>query len=177
MKYIVKTSMVLIGVICSVMVQANDLVPIKMLDGKVTISTPEDFTPMPQELVEIKYPSSRRPTDVLTDETTQVTLAFNHTNNKMSKKELIKAHKGMSKMFHNLYPSAEWMRDEVIKQNGHPFIVFELVTPALDTQIHNIIYATSVDERFLLMSFNATVEKAPDWLARGEKMMESIIIN
>jgi hypothetical protein len=177
MKYTVRAFAILFGIVSSVVAQASNLVPTEMLDGKVTIFTPKNFTPMTQEVVEIKYPSSRRPSDVLTDETTQVTLAFNHTNNRMLKTDLIKAHKTISKMFHNLYPSAEWVRDEVIQQNGHPFIVLELVTPAIDTKIHNIMYATSVDGRFLLVSFNTTVEKAQEWLPRGKKMMESISIN
>ncbi len=177
MKHIVKNTLILIGVILSFTVQASELVPLKVLNDKVTISAPKDFIPMSQELLEIKYPNSGRPADVLTDETTQVTLAFKHTNNKMSKEDLIKAHKQVSKMFHNLYPSAEWLRDEIIQQNGYPFIVIEVITPAVDTQIHNIIYATSVDERFLLVSFNTTVEKSQDWLPKGKQMMESIIIN
>ncbi len=177
MKYKVKTFVILIGIVFSVMVQANDFVPIKALNGKVTIVTPKDFTPMSQESLEIKYPGSRRPTEVLSDKTTQVTLAFNYTNSQMSKAALVSSHTTLSKMFHNLYPSAEWIRDEVIQQNGYPFIVLEVVTPAVDTQIHNIIYATSVDERFLLVSFNTTVEKAQEWLPLGKKMMESLVIN
>ncbi|EHA1127847.1 hypothetical protein FG475_22895 [Vibrio navarrensis] len=177
MKDLVRKSVLLIGLVLSFASQANDLVPLKMLNGKVTISTPRDFVPMSKEIIEIKYPSSRRPTEVLTEQTTEVTLAFNYTNNKLSKTELSEAHKIFSKSFHNLYPSATWVRDELIQQNGHPFVVLELITPAIDTKIHNIVYATSVDGRLLLVSFNTTVGKAEEWLAQGKQMMKSIVIN
>jgi len=123
-----------------------------------------------------KYPASRRPTEVLSDKTGGVTLAFNHTANVMKPSQIKAAHVVMSKMFHNMYPSATWIRDEVIVQNGNTFMVLELITPAIDTQIHNIMYGTSVDGRFLLAAFNTTIEQSEVWLPIGKKMMSSLIV-
>ena len=137
---------------------------------------PAGFGPMPNAMLEIKYPSSRRPTEVLSNETGAVSIAFNHTQDAMLPGQVREAHIAISAMFHNLYPSAQWVRDEVVQQNGRDFMVLELVTPALDTQIHNIIYGTSVDGRFLLVSFNTTVELSAQWLPLGKQMMVSLSI-
>ena len=131
---------------------------------------------MPKDILELKYPASRRPTEVLSDKTGGVTLAFNHTNNPMLPSQVSEAHVAISQMFHNMYPSAKWIRDEVINQNGNAFMVMELITPAIDTQIHNIMYGTSVDGRFLLAAFNTTVEQSGKWLPIGKQIMGSLSI-
>ncbi len=77
-------------------------------------------------------------------------------------------------MFKNRYPSATWFRDEVSTLNGQEFIIMELITPAIDTQIHNIIYGTSIDNRLLFVAFNTTVEQSEQWLPIGKQIMASI---
>ncbi len=170
-----KTFLVLLNLVfISVSAFAEELVEVKVLNGKVSIYVPDEFGSMPTKILELKYPSSRRPTEVLSDKTGGVSLAFSHTNNAMPLSQVGKAHTSISKMFHNMYPSATWIRDEVIVQNGHTFMVMELITPALDTKIHNIMYGTSVDDRFLLAAFNTTIEQSDLWLPIGQKIMASI---
>lgn len=154
----------------------GELIEVKALSGKVSILAPKGFGAMPTDLLEIKYPSSRRPTEVLSDKTGGVTLAFNHTNNAMQPSQVREAHAAISRMFHNMYPSATWFRDEVIVQNGKTFMVMELITPAMDTKIHNTMYGTSVDGRFLLASFNTTIEQSGEWLPIGKKIMSSLTV-
>jgi hypothetical protein len=153
---------------------SEELVKIEALNGSVSIFAPKEFGPMPKDILEMKYPSSRRPTEVLSDKTGGVTLAFNHTNTPMQASKVREAQAAMSTMFHRMYPSAKWIRDEVIEQNGTVFMVMELITPAMDTQIHNIMYGTSVDNRFLLVAFNTTVELSDKWLPIGKKIMNSL---
>ena len=153
---------------------AEEFITRSALQGKVSLSTPKRFSPMAKEVIELKYPSSRRPTEVLSNPKGSVTLAFNHTNDVMAPNQVQEAHESISKMFHNLYPSATWIRDETIVKDGHNFIVLELITPALDTKIHNIMYGTSVDNRFLLVAFNSTVVESKKWIPIGKKIMESL---
>ncbi len=155
---------------------AEEFVEVKALDGKVSILAPKNFGPMPEHILETKYPLNKRPTEVLSDEKGLVSLAFNHTNDAMQPSQVKDAHLAISKMFHNIYPAATWFRDEVIEQNGSTFMVMELKTPAVDSQIHNIIYGTSVDGRFLIIAFNTTVEKSEKWLPVGKKIMSSLAV-
>ncbi|MDR2165946.1 MAG: hypothetical protein LBO79_10110 [Zoogloeaceae bacterium] len=161
----------------SLSAHAVELVETTALGGKIFLLAPSDFQPMSKETLEIKYPMSRRPTEVLSNTAGGiVTLAFNHTNDALQPSQIHAAHSFISQMMHNLYPSAEWFRDEVIVQNGNTFIVMEFVSPAIDTQIHNIIYGTSVDNRFLLIAFNSVVEQAEEWVPIGRKIMSSITV-
>lgn len=160
----------------STFAQADELQTRTALNGKVTFTTPKSFGPMPKEILELKYPNSRRPTEVLSDSTGGVSLAFNHTQSRILPKQIKNARPSMSKMFHNQYPSAKWIRDETITIKGRTYMIFELITPAMDAQIHNIMYGTSVDNRLLLIAFNTTVEQSGQWLPTGKKIMESILI-
>jgi hypothetical protein len=168
---------IVILLVIATFAHAEELITRTVLNGKVTLATPKSFGPMPKSILEIKYPSSRRPTEVLSDSTGGVSLAFNHTQSRILPEQIKAAHISMSKSFHNMYPSAKWLRDETINKNGITFMVFELITPAMDTQIHNIMYGTSVDNRLLLISFNTTVEQSKLWLPIGKEIMESISIN
>ena len=152
----------------------DGMVRISALNGKVSILAPEGFGPMPADMLVIKYPNSRRPTEVLSNNTGSVTLAFNHTQNAMRQNQIKEAHPSISQMIHSAYPSAEWIRDEVVEQNGASFIVMELITPAIDTRIHNIIYGAAVDNRLLLAAFNTTVEQSESWLPAGRAIMSSL---
>jgi len=154
----------------------QELAEVTTLSGKVSLKVPKMFSPMSKETLDIKYPATQRPTEVLSDSTSGVSIAFNHTKSRMQPDQIEEGYKSISKMFHNLYPSAKWIRNETITQNGSKFMVLELVTPAIDTKIHNIMYGTSVDGRFLLVAFNTTEEQAEDWLPVGEKIMQSIKI-
>ncbi len=158
----------------SLSVWADVAVAREMLAGKVTLSVPDALKEMPDNMIKIKYPRSKRPTEVLSDESTQVNLVLNYTEHRISEQDLVENHKRFSEMFCRFYPLAEWKRDEIIEQYDHPYIVLELITPAIDTPIHNIIYITSVDNRLLLASFNTTIEKADEWLFQGQKMMQSL---
>lgn len=155
---------------------SGELIKIEALNGKVSMLAPKDFGPMPKNILELKYPATRRPTEVLSDKTGGVTLAFNHTNTPMQPSQVSEAHASMSQSFHNMYPSAKWIRDQVIKQNGNVFMVMELITPAMDTQIHNIMYGASVDGRFMLVAFNTTIDQSNKWLPIGKKIMSSLSI-
>ena len=80
----------------------------------------------------------------------------------------------MESTLKNLYPSATWYRSEVITQNGRGYFVLDLLTPATDTQIHNIMLGTSFRGRLLLFSFNVTGELEKSWLEVGRKMLASV---
>ena len=155
---------------------AEDFVPHTALSGKVVLRAPKSFSPMSKDILDLKYPNSRRPTEVLSDATGGITVAFNHTKSRMAPSQVKEAHGSISKMFHNFYPSAKWIKDETIVQNGRAFMVLEFVTPALDTKIHNIMYGTSVDNRLLLVAFNTTVEQSEEWLPIGKQIMGSLAI-
>ncbi len=147
-----------------------------LLGGMVEMLVPTAFHPMPEDILKLKYPMERRPTLVLANDAGSVSLALNHTRNPLPSKELTEAHRAFDRMFRNMYPSAHWFRSEVTSLNGRQFILLELRTPALDTEIRNLMLATSVDERLLLITVNMTKELEGEWLEVANRMIRSVVV-
>lgn len=147
-----------------------------LLDEKVEILLPTDFELMPENLLKIKYPSERRPTLVYSDETGGINLAFNHTASKLTQPEIEAARKEFVGMFKGIYPSAEWKDTGVKEINGRKVGFLELITPAIDTEIYNLMFFTDLEDRLLLCSFNCVVKKQKAWLEPAQQMMHSLVI-
>jgi hypothetical protein len=145
-----------------------------LLDGKIQMLIPTHFGPMSEELIRVKYPKEGRPTIVLSNERGTVNIAVNHTSNVMSPKDLDEVHRAFDRMFRNQYPSATWYRSERTTLNGQECFILELLTPAVDTEIHNIIVVSSLESRMLIISTNLTKELVAEWLPITQKMIESI---
>ena len=168
------TSVVLLSVQSSAQSAEVRLRERALLDGAVTLLIPESFGPMSEELLRLKYPSDRRPTQVFSNERGSVNLAANLTTNLVRPDQIAELHKAMEATFKNLYPSATWYRSDVIIQDGRRYFVLELMTPAIDTQIRNIMYGTSFRGRLLMFSFNVTRELEKGWLEAGRTMLSSV---
>jgi hypothetical protein len=147
-----------------------------LLGGIVEMLVPTAFQPMPEEMLKLKYPMERRPALVLSNDAGSVSLALNHTRDRLPSKELAEAHRAFDRMFRNMYPSAHWFRSELAALNGRQFIVLELRTPAIDTEVRNLIIATSVDERLLLVTVNMTKQLEGAWLDVANRMIRSIVL-
>ena len=145
-----------------------------LLDGAVALLIPNTFALMSEEMLRLKYPSERRPTVVFSNERGSVNLAANLTSNLVRPDQISELHKAMESTFKNLYPSATWYRSEVITQDGRGYFVLDLLTPAADTHIRNIMLGTSFRGRLLLFSFNVTRELEKSWLDVGRKMLASV---
>jgi hypothetical protein len=144
------------------------------LGGAVTLMAPDGFGPMSPALVQTKYPSERRPTEVLTNPETTINIAFGHSSAALAPAEIRAAHPVIEAQLKATYPTARWNRSEVVKRDGRDYIVFDLWSPALDTEIRNIMLGTSVGGRFLMVSFNVTRDREAEWGPIGERIMDSI---
>jgi hypothetical protein len=51
-----------------------------------------------------------------------------------------------------------------------------LRTPAVDTEVRNIMMATHLDGRMLLLSFNCTRALEPQWESIGQKIISSVVV-
>ena len=146
----------------------------QVLDGKVSLVLPVTFEVMGEAMMSIKYPSERRPTLVFTNPDGSVNVALNHTDNRASLGDIPAVLDAVVGMFNNLYPSAQWYRSEVVQIGGRPFFLLDLRTPAIDTEVRNLMAGTSLDGRLLFVTFNVTRELEEAWLPTGEAIIRSI---
>ncbi len=146
----------------------------ELLGGRLQLLVPTDFETMTEEAMKAKYPAEQRPTLVLTNPRGTVNVALNHTSNPLQPTQISEVHQAMDGMFRNLYPTATWHRSELTTVGGREFFVLDLMTPAVDTQIRNLLVGTSFEGRLLLVTFNCTRELDAEWSETGRRIIESI---
>jgi hypothetical protein len=156
--------------------QEPSLQPRSVLGGRLSLLMPAEFTPMAEEVMRRKYPSSYRPGNVYTNAATTINVAFDHTSHQVTGAQLGAAYESMRTAMKNMYPSAVWFRSELRKINGREFFLMEMRTPALDTEVRNIIVGTSVDDRLLMVTFNCMKSLEQQWVPVGNKIIESIAV-
>ncbi|MBL6445375.1 hypothetical protein JMN32_03595 [Fulvivirga sp. 29W222] len=154
----------------------SPLVLKSLIGGKVEMLMPEDFELMSETMLNQKYPSSNRPTIVYTNPEGSVNMVVNHTWNKISLNQLPEAIPTFSNQFEKLYPNIKWYRKELVKLNERDFVVLEFISPALDTDIYNLMFVTELEGRLLMFSFNCTKDQEIAWKMTANKMMRSVRI-
>lgn len=144
-----------------------------ILSGKMGISLPTSFQPMNEGLLAIKYPvDGRRPTEVYSNENGSVNVAFNHTQNRVTVEELPQIKTVLEQQFNN--PQVELLGSEVKEINGREYILLEMITPAADARIYNLMFVTSLEERLFIGTFNCTEALRERWELVGREIVNSI---
>lgn len=156
---------------------AQDTVPLvehTALDGKVALMAPADFTRMSPELLRVKYPTQRPPTEALSNARANVSIAFNHTQQPLSPAQIREAHAVVERQMKGRFPTSRWNRSEVVRRNNQDVAVLDFWSPTADGEVRNIMVVSSVDGRAMIVSFNVTRELEGEWGAVGEQIMNSI---
>lgn len=147
-----------------------------LLDNQVELKIPKDFTIMSEKLMKVKYPSERRPTLVYTNKSGGINVTLNLTKNKASQDLIPTFVNEFVNSFKNAYPSAKWKVSGVKEINGRKVGVLELITPALDTPIYNLIFFTDLNGQLLICSFNCTEKNITKWEPIAEEIILSLKI-
>ena len=127
-------------------------------------------------MMKMKYPSERRPALVYTNKTGGINVALNLTQNKASQNLIPTYQDNFVKTFENLYPSADWKSKGIKEINGQKIGYLELITPAMDTEIYNLIFFTDLDGKLLICTFNCTKKGMTEWTPIAKEIMNSLKI-
>jgi len=147
---------------------------ISFSDGNVEIMIPEDFKIMSEEMLKLKYPSANRPTIVYTNDSGSINVALNLTTSSASQDLIPQFKEALQNTFKQVYPSAKWKDNGINTINDKRVGYLELVTPAIDTEVYNLIFFTDVNSQLLLCTFNCTVQYLEEWQSIGHEIMNSL---
>ncbi|WP_207432353.1 hypothetical protein [Sabulibacter ruber] len=148
-----------------------------ILNNKVSVLIPATFGVMEEEMLKFKYPSERRPTLVYTDEDAKTNLAFNYISSNASQAVLEAYKQSMETSFRNSFPTAEWIDKGVKTINGRKIGYLEVVTPAADQKVYNLIFFTDVDGKLLLGTFNCLEKERQQWQSISHQILNSVQVN
>lgn len=150
---------------------------VALYDGMASFVPPEGFSRLSEELIAAKFPDARGPGIVYGNSRATVSIAITYPPERILRPEQLPDFKTFMESFlEKQKKGMEWLRKEFVEINGQRWIHFELISPAVDTKIHNHMYLTSMDERMLMFNFNATVEEYAGHKDALERSKDSIKI-
>ncbi|EPB5915901.1 hypothetical protein ACRQPR_004213 [Citrobacter amalonaticus] len=143
----------------------------KVLDGKASIVMPDGFIKMPQNMLETKYPASQRPQEAwyIESEGGKVSIAFSATTNSVSESQVDKVAGAMKQQLKTFSPSVS-----EVTVNGKKMSRIEMVTPAADGKIYNLMQLSSYNGKLLISTFNATEDLKEKYVQAGNDALSSL---
>ena len=121
-----------------------------LLNDRIELGVPKGFEIMSEEIMKIKYPSSQRPNLVFTNELTSVNVALSLTQNDASQELITPYVDNFVKSFNSQFPTADWKDKGTKMINGRKVGFIKVITPAVDTDIYNVMFFTDLDGKLLL---------------------------
>ena len=156
--------------------QVQNLEVTSLFNDKVTLKIPKGFTVMSQEMLKVKYPSDRRPSIVFTNPSGTINIAINKTSNPASPNQIAAIEENYVQTFKSFYPSAKWIDNGVLTVDDKQIGFIELITPAVDTEIYNLMFFTDLNGQLLLGTFNCTEPNMENWSSTAKVIMNSLKI-
>ncbi|AIQ13793.1 hypothetical protein [Paenibacillus durus] len=152
--------------------QKTEVVP-----DQVFMFVPDSFEPMPEEYARIKYPAERRPQIIYTDETLEINLTVNPTNNRMVNNEMEQFVQDLSFLIKRMQPNAKWLGEGVREVGGRKMGFYEFTVPVLDGVMYNGIFFIELEGKGLFFGLNCMERYQEQWRPIALGIMDSLQIN
>ncbi|MEM9444946.1 MAG: hypothetical protein AAGA18_06290 [Verrucomicrobiota bacterium] len=144
--------------------------------GSVAFDAPDEFTPVPQEIIDIKYPSSRAPKYVIGNKSAATTIAYDIKPHSIPQHKIEEARKSFRDLFPRIIPGLQWKENKVITLAGQKWGYMEMTSTAIDTNIYNIMLFTGYKGKMLVFNFNSIREEFPKYEKALRDSLNSIEI-
>lgn len=154
-----------------------DFKEISLYENQIRMCIPTTFEVMEPELMDIKYPSSRRPEYIYTSESTSINVTMKIMEQQIQPEELEDFTRTMMNMLQKLQPSADMLDIDITEINDVQIGYFDFITPALDDRIYNLMFLFMVDEKVTMGSINCLKKEMNIWKPIAYGMMESLSID
>ncbi|WP_058910919.1 hypothetical protein [Entomohabitans teleogrylli] len=142
-----------------------------ILGGSATIVLPQGYVKMPKELLEAKYPAAQRPQEAwyVESEGGKVSIAFSATSSAISDAQVEKFADMMKQQLSSFSPSLSQ-----VTVNGRKMSRIEMLTPAADGKIYNLMQLSSRDGKLLISTFNVTEDLQVKYAKAGEEALSTL---
>ncbi len=146
---------------------------VSLYGGGLRISVPESFTEMSPDKIAVKYSNASSPPGVVySNEKASISIAFSQTAIPTVQEDLPEVQTFLSQQLQAAKPIN--FRSRIEKINGSDYVVFEFVSQAVDSKIYNLMFATDVNGKLILGTFNCTEVLRKEWEPRVKQMLSSV---
>ena len=166
--------LIFLSTIGFVRAQEIELETKNILNDKIEILIPKDFKLMDDATKKIKYPTQRPPSLIYTNENATVNIAFSETGSQASQEMLTEYLEVFVGSFKKAQPNAKWEGNGIIDINGRKVGFLELITPAIDTKIYNLLFFTDVNGKLVICTVNVTEQLLASWKNPAQIIFKSL---
>jgi hypothetical protein len=152
-------------------VQATDI-----LAGKVFLEIPSSFIRMSDADVKARYSVGKQPDGVFTDTSGPVDIVVKSTPNFAFPGNLQDYLDSFVEKFNETTPEAEWVGQGMKEINGKLVAYLELITPASDAQVYNLMVITDVERTLFLVTMNLPRSKMSEWQFKAHDILNSLVV-
>ncbi|GEM_PF-606453 len=145
-------------------------------EDQIRMCMPAAFDVMEPELMDIKYPSSRRPDYIYTSESTSINVTLKIMEQQVKEEELEDFTETMRNILQKTQPTTKMLDIGMNEVNGLQIGYFDFITPALDNKIYNLMFLFIVGKNVTMGSVNCLKKEMNIWKAIAYGMMESISV-
>lgn len=139
--------------------------------NEYSIKVPTNLEVMDEETKALKYPSTRAPQIVYTNEETSINLALQNQDDNMTNEQIPKFTRTMQKTFESM---GEVKSVDFFVRDGHKIGEIKFISQAVDTKIFNHMIFFSVDKKLEIVSFNCVVDYQEEWEDVSNLIINSI---
>jgi len=129
---------------------------------------------LPQEIIDIKWPSKHAPKYVVGNLRATTTIAYDLKLHDLTGIPLNSLKTSFEGVFNRIIPGIQWIKNEIIEKSGQQWIYLELTSNAIDADVHNIILITIFKKQMLVFNFNSTREDFPKYEKELRESIKSI---
>lgn len=167
---------IILGLIVNALTSVCLAKEVNIADSGITFNAPDEFVPLPlpQEIIDAKWPSSRAPRWVIGNASGATTIAYDIKPNDISAVPLTRLMSHFKTTFNRIVPGIEWIKSEIIEISGAKLVYLEMTSNAIDTDIHNIMLLTSYGKQMLIFNFNSTKEEFSRYESELRNSVETI---
>jgi hypothetical protein len=148
--------------------------PVRVGDTEVTFDAPDGFAPLRKELIAAKWPSNQAPAYAVGTPSGSTTVAYDLKPHSIPQEALPEVQRSFVQVFERIIPGIAWKKNEIIEHSGQKWLLMEMTSNAVDTDIYNILLLTGFDGRMLVFNFNSTKEDFPKYEAELRKSLNSV---
>lgn len=133
---------------------------------------PKNFTDLPDDLADIKYPARNRPKIILSNEPGTVNINLSHEN--CTGEPIAERAKNYRGIIKKLNPSNVFFSQGTMECNGLEIGHYDFSSPTLGKDVYNIHIAFDISGTEMFLGFNCPVDTQKQWEPLMREMIKTI---
>jgi hypothetical protein len=143
-------------------------------NGQLTMCLPENFEPMDELLIAIKYPDIDRPEWIYTNEASTTNLTLSIEQGEIEEEELEEVRDELLKQIEKVYPASPIEDIQMLLANQKKIACFSFTVPLVDGESFNYMFFMCVQQGLLIGTFNCPGDEKRQWHPLIPQFLETL---